>query len=402
MLEDVPFELDVVGNCDDDSNSSCQGVPGDAGMLDKNKQPKRGAQDVELADDPVMAPPPAATTQWYSPTGQEPFNKPEQVQSQPAVGGGQMKTRTCTFGFRVAECLGRGTFGKVFLATLPDGSEVAIKHMECRPGAILSLEQRREIGILRKLGDHESIVKLLEVTKTSFSLDLIFERCAEDFRTYLARMARKLAVGSTLQEAFCLEKVWAFSWHLLDALAYVHEHRIVHRDIKPANVLVSARGDQVKLADFGWARALPNQTGERTRPLTPGAFTLWYRSPDVMLGDDTYGTPSDTWAMGLVIVEMCEMKGPVFRASSEIGMLFEVFKTLGTPTNSSWPGVTKLPSFTSTKFPCFPQPTAFPWNSRSVRDPFLSVLVGLLRLAPCQRNTARCSASIVKDLCSSK
>ena len=94
----------------------------------------------------------------------------------------------------------------------------------------------------------------------------------------------------------------------------------------------NARLDTVKLADFGWARRLP--TGP-TGMLTQDLYTLSYRCPEVLLGMNTYGPPSDVWAMGCVCVEMSEFR-PAFPCASETGMLFKIFDTCGTPTAEEW------------------------------------------------------------------
>ena len=38
-------------------------------------------------------------------------------------------------------------------------------------------------------------------------------------------------------------------------------------------------------------------------------------------------------------------KHPLFPGDSEIDQLFRIFRTLGTPDDTTWPGVTKLPDF---------------------------------------------------------
>ena len=50
---------------------------------------------------------------------------------------------------------------------------------------------------------------------------------------------------------------------VVSALASAHEDGLVHRDVKPENVLISDRG-QIKVADFGLARAVGNHTMSAT------------------------------------------------------------------------------------------------------------------------------------------
>ena len=69
--------------------------------------------------------------------------------------------------------------------------------------------------------------------------------------------------------------------------------------------------------------------------------TLWYRSPEVLLGGTHYSTPVDMWSVGCIFAEMVR-KQPLFPGDSEFQQLLHIFKTLGTPTDLTWPGVSKF------------------------------------------------------------
>lgn len=93
--------------------------------------------------------------------------------------------------------------------------------------------------------------------------------------------------------------------------------------MKPENVLVSTNG-VVKLCDFGFARLATN-TNE---PLTDYVATRWYRAPELLVGDQSYGAGVDIWAVGCLFSEM--MTGePLFPGESDIDQLFLIVKMLG-------------------------------------------------------------------------
>ena len=131
-------------------------------------------------------------------------------------------------------------------------------------------------------------------------------------------------------------------FQILEGIVYCHQRRIVHRDLKPQNMLISKDGSTVKLADFGLARAF----GIPVRVYTHEVVTLWYRAPEVLLGAARYSTPVDIWSIGCIFAEMVTGSA-LFHGDSEIDQLFRVFRTLGTPCEELWPGVSQLPDFKS-------------------------------------------------------
>ena len=134
----------------------------------------------------------------------------------------------------------------------------------------------------------------------------------------------------------------SYMFQMIAGLNFCHARRILHRDLKPQNLLIDRSG-ALKLADFGLARAF----GIPVRTYTHEVVTLWYRAPEILLGQQQYSTPVDMWSIGTIFAEMV-MKCPLYPGDSEIDELFKIFRTLGTPNEELWPGVSKLPDYKPT------------------------------------------------------
>lgn len=120
---------------------------------------------------------------------------------------------------------------------------------------------------------------------------------------------------------------------LLEGISYCHANRILHRDLKPQNLLLSKK-NELKIADFGLARAF----GVPIRGYSNQVVTLWYRPPDVLLGNTRYSSCIDMWSIGCIFYEM--VKGePLFPGQSVEEEVDLIFKALGTPTVDNWPNV---------------------------------------------------------------
>jgi serine/threonine protein kinase len=88
----------------------------------------------------------------------------------------------------------------------------------------------------------------------------------------------------------------------------------------------------VKLADFGLAKNVKNQTGN----LTEYVSTRWYRAPELVMRSQNYTQSIDIFALGCVMAEMY-LNRPLFPGTSESDQLTRILSVLGTPSMQDWP-----------------------------------------------------------------
>lgn len=230
------------------------------------------------------------------------------------------------------EKIGEGSYGVVYKARdTTTGTIVALKRIR------LDVDEEgvpctaiREISLLKELR-HDNIVKLLDVCHSEHRLTLVFEYLELDLKKYLDRESGDID-AATIQH---------FLRDLLKGVQYCHQRHVLHRDLKPQNLLIS-REKELKLGDFGLGRAF----GIPVKKFTHEVVTLWYRSPDVLLGSTQYGTPVDIWSVGCIFSEMATGT-PLFAGKNDADQLLRIFKFLGTPNNHVWPSLHQYPNSTN-------------------------------------------------------
>ncbi|EJD01812.1 kinase-like protein [Fomitiporia mediterranea MF3/22] len=240
--------------------------------------------------------------------------------------------------------LGKGSFAIVYKGYNENTKEhVAIKTVS-RSGLSSKLfdNLQSEIDILKSLS-HRHITKLIDIVRSEKNIYLIMEYCSGgDLTNYI----KKRGKVDTLEyvpspgaapiyyphpKAGGLDEivVRSFLRQLGRALKFLRSRNLIHRDIKPQNLLLKpaspeelARGHPLgvpilKVADFGFARMLPNAMMAETLCGSP-----LYMAPEI-LRYEKYDAKADLWSLGAVLYEMTTGRPP-FRAQNHIDLLKKI------------------------------------------------------------------------------
>ncbi|KIX09791.1 uncharacterized protein Z518_00872 [Rhinocladiella mackenziei CBS 650.93] len=228
--------------------------------------------------------------------------------------------------------VGAGTYGKVFKAIhIYTRDKVALKKIRMegeRDG--FPITAVREIRLLQHLR-HKHVVALQEVMVEKNECFMVFEYLSHDLTGLINHPTFKLTPAHKKDLAK----------QMFEGLDYLHRRGVLHRDIKAANILISNTG-QLKYADFGLARFY---TKSRQLDYTNRVITIWYRPPELLLGETQYGPEVDVWSAACVFVEMFTKKAVFPGEGGELSQLEKVYNVLGTPTRAEWPGIVDLPWF---------------------------------------------------------
>jgi CTD kinase subunit alpha len=228
--------------------------------------------------------------------------------------------------------VGSGTYGKVFKGlNVYTKGHVALKRIRLvgeRDG--FPVTAIREIKLLQSLR-HTNIVIFQEVMVEKNDCFMVFEYLSHDLTGLLNHPSFKLNPAQKKH----------LGKQLFEGLDYLHARGVLHRDIKAANILVSNEG-VLKLADFGLARFYAKR---HQLDYTNRVITIWYRSPELLLGETKYTAAVDVWSAACVMVEIFTRYAIFPGDGTELSQLDKIYNILGTPNRQDWPELADMAWF---------------------------------------------------------
>ncbi|KAL3989723.1 Protein kinase domain family protein [Acanthocheilonema viteae] len=201
--------------------------------------------------------------------------------------------------FEIGRPLGKGRFGKVYLAReIESKFVVAIKvvYKSQLEENNLKLQLRREIEIQYHLR-HPNILRLYGYFHDEDRVYMVLEFAPK------GNLFQQLQVMKT----FPPELAARYMYQLASAMEYCQQKKVIHRDLKPENVLISAKSI-LKISDFGWSVHEPSSRRNTV------CGTLDYLAPEVT-PEKTHDLKIDNWALGVMLYEFLVGK-PAFEAKT--------------------------------------------------------------------------------------
>lgn len=145
------------------------------------------------------------------------------------------------------------------------------------------------------------------------------------------------------------------------------------------NILIN-KDMHVVVGDWGLSRFMETHD---VVCFTSEVQTLWYRCPELLLGQRAYNIAIDMWSIGVMMYEL-NSGNPLFMGDSCIGQLMAIFHELGTPNETIWPGVSSLPDYKSESFPKW-SGECKKINSLCISVNGRDLLLKMLKMDPSQR-----------------
>ncbi|KAH9956369.1 kinase-like domain-containing protein [Russula dissimulans] len=245
--------------------------------------------------------------------------------------------------------LGKGSFATVYKGYNEETRhEVAIKTVSRSNLSTKLVENlQSEIDILKSLS-HRHITKLIDIVRAERNIYLIMEYCSGgDLTNYIKKRGRVenlqyIPEPGAAPQYYPHPKtgglteivVRSFLRQLARALKFLRQRNLIHRDIKPQNLLLCPPGSDdlarghplgvplLKVADFGFARSLPNAMMAETLCGSP-----LYMAPEI-LSSQKYDAKADLWSVGTVLYEISVGKPP-FRAANHLELLRKIENSRG-------------------------------------------------------------------------
>jgi hypothetical protein len=222
--------------------------------------------------------------------------------------------------YKIIRAIGYGGMGRVYQAQhLENKQYFALKFLlgDLTQNPEMVKRFQREIRTAQTL-NHPHCVKVTDSGRTSKGLFYLAMEYLEgnDLSQLVSGRALPYKRAAKIAKQIC------------EGLSEVHKQGMIHRDIKPTNIILIENGtdpDFVKILDFGIAKLLHPNPGEKTTKLDIVYGTPAYMSPEQARGDGLDGR-SDLYSLGILLFQMVTGHLPFFAKEQMELLLLQITK----------------------------------------------------------------------------
>lgn len=210
--------------------------------------------------------------------------------------------------------MAKGAFGSVYKCKeIESEAELAVKvlskHKLSDRDIARSMQEAKILGDL----NHENIVKFIEVKHTDHYIFIEMELLKGGTLTALIENKRL----NEEQAAIIMKGIF-------NAVAYLHDRKVLHRDLKPDNIMFADLNDlsSVKVADFGLSTKYT-----LVEQLHTMEGTMLYMAPEQIL-EKHYSEPVDIWSCGIILYSLVAGKHPFYEPGDDKVAIVEKIKNI--------------------------------------------------------------------------
>ena len=222
------------------------------------------------------------------------------------------------------ELIGKGSFGKVYLAlNATAGEMIAVKQVEV-PQTLSDKSSSKQKEVIDTL--HAEVETMKDLDHFNIVQYLGFEALPDFYNLFLEYVPGG-SVGSALRQYGRFEEsvIKSFTRQVLDALSYLHSCGILHRDLKSDNLLIDLDG-VCKISDFGISKKSRDIYANDAEMSMQG--TIFWMAPEVIHNvvhnaKQGYSAKVDIWSLGCVVLEMFAGRRP-WSTDEAIGAMYKL------------------------------------------------------------------------------
>ena len=228
--------------------------------------------------------------------------------------------------YDIGDSIGKGVFGKVYVATDKYNRKCAIKKIKDEDR--FRKASLKEIKFLKKIQKNlnHSEDYLKTDSNKNFVVNFYGEFKENNIQYLVFEYLEQNLYHYYKNNDISFKELVKIGYQLIKGIEYFHKLDIIHADLKPENIMISSKTMDIKIIDFG--SALEDKFLKK-----PNLYiqSRYYRAPEVLY-NVTYGKAIDIWSYACILYELF-LGEPLFAGKNYKDMIFRICGFIDIPNN---------------------------------------------------------------------